>query len=487
MGCVSGGKIEAFVKDGPASVERLLGVSGCKEVAAVGASADVTLASQVRDGCASGSVSVWYEVYREWFCSACPEGVPAGRTLFVRQLHQLVGLSSRPNGRRALAGDGRRTVQYRVFCLERASAKPSKRRARTHNSTPDSDADDSDTSSGAGAAMPMTHRMWLDYDARAREVEDFFHFSNGNSVSMTETLSRVLLDRVARYGITKSLRVWDWCREWGRGGIGWMRRKLPAGRYVVEMTMPARDVPLPVHGRDVSAESFLRFSFLLRDVTADHPDVEQWDEQADEGLLFGRHCLLSFGVTLIEPMVTDDGTLGPLREFYVDNPGFFEASGTGFSFDSDTMLAILGDQSAIMDAISKLGTCEVECFSGQVGHSFCSGWLDGEPDTGEPMVLEYFNSCHRAASVPIGMSYGRFGSLVSTRMVGGCGEYRNRLSRAVEGDYDGYVIGDEFSCETGEREGDFVCDTRDPKRRDSAMSSRTLASGHVIPMSDFSR
>jgi hypothetical protein len=333
----------------------------------------------------------------------------------------------------------------------------------------------------------ITNRGFLAYEARKRELEDFFHFSQGKNVSMCEAVAHIFVDRAARYGLSGTARMWDWCVEHGFGGAGWYRRRLPKGRYILDLSAPAKDLPIPpCDGNDLSDESFIRFSFLLRTPEADHPDVDGWDEQVAEGAVFGRRCLLSVGITLIEPVIDPiDGTRS-MREVYIDNPGLLEMSPTGFSFDSDTLLAILGDQSEIRKLMSEMENDTVECEGGLVGHSASTSWLDGEPHTCSAMVFDERVSCYKGAMSPCGNAYGRFGNFTTMSTVATSGYFAAKMDEAMGSDYSGYLIGDEFSGDTGEREPEFACDTTKPQavwRRPSRLTS----DGHAIPMSDFSR
>ena len=472
-----------FVDAGPASVERLMGVEGCDALLDVASSCGTTLSSQIADDGRSGSVNAWYEAYVRWFRDAYADGDPVSRYVFTRSMHDLFGLGSRPNGRRAFGASGRRDVQYRVFCYRARKASP--RIAREREEAQAAAGELLVIEGGRLAPQSFAHRDFLVYEARKRELEDFFHFSQGKAVSMCEAVAHMFVDRAARFDISRSMRMWDWCAEYRVGGMGWGRRKLPKGRYVLDVTVPATGLPLPpCAGRDLSSESFVRFSFFMRSVDADHPATDSWDEEAAPGAVFGRHCLLSMGITVIEPAIDPVDGERMMREIYIDNPGRLEMSPTGFSFDSDTLLAILGDQTCVKRLIEEMGACEVECVDGEVGHSASSRWLDGEPHSESAMSFDQRASCHRCDMAPYsayGMAYGRFGNVFTLSSVVTAGYYAARINDAYDEDYAGYVIGDEFSGETGDRE--VAYDTTKP----AAYVTSTLCSSgsHSIPMSDF--
>lgn len=476
--------VRDFVEDGPASAERMLGIEACAELTDMLPSLGVTLSSQVDGSGRCSGVGVWYEVYRRWFAERYTDGSAVSRYVFARSVRDLLGLGSRPNGHRAIGRSGRRDVQYRVFCYRgRAMSRVSQAGAQVTSSPIDADPGPA-TVVCAASDYVMSNRDFLSYEARRREIEDFFHFAQGRSVSMCEALSHIFIDRAQRFGISGSMRMWDWCVEHGLGGTGWHRRKLPRGRYVLDIGAPAKGLPIPpCDGNDLVDESFVRFSFLLRTPEADHPDACGWDEEVADGAVFGRHCLLSVGVTLIEPVINPiDGTRH-MREVYVDNPGILEMSPTGFSFDSDTLLAILGDQSDVRRLIDEMEACEVECVGGAVGHSAASAWLDGEPHSMSAMVFDERVSCHNAAFVPYGRAYGRFGSAITTPCVVIGGAYAAKMAEASDEDYPGYILGDEFSGETGERTDDH--DTAHPVAYVDASSWGSTS--HPIPMSSFTR
>ena len=438
-----GNTVVKFVNDvcspqmllGNASAEKVLR-QFCDEVFT-----DFCLLSQTFGAYKTRSINIWYKAYCNWMTSISDTAV--SRTVFTREIRKNFGFISRPCGQRAIS-HGKHTVQYRVFFKgeEKLEENVSKEISLGEKQQ---------------SIICFGNKDFMNYDARKRTLEDFFNFADGRSVSIGESVANIFVERAKSNKISESLRVYDWVHEYARGGVGWIKRKLPKGKYLVELSAPATGLPIPYcGGEDLSDKSYIRLSLLLRDATDEHPQIDSWDEEISEGCIFGRHCLLSFGVTLIEP----NGDY--MQEFYIDNPGLFEMSPTGFSFDSDTVLAILGNQSEIVSAIDAMRNNVVTCFGNEIGHNSNLVWLDGEPNTLSAAAFDYNTIYYRGFMSPCGMAYGRFGNVISLSCIGSDGYYRRLMDKSNNEDYEGYIIGDEFSGVTGDRLSGYEYDTANP-------------------------
>lgn len=446
-----------FISATGSGIDAFLGLEPSDAVRGVTGGNDVSLASQLLGEGRSASVVVWYAAYVAWFSVTYCFGEPVSRTAFSRLVRQHLGLATRPCGSRARGTDGLRRVQYRVFVHGDSSSAPV---LPVVEALPSEPAAVPAPSVGTVMQAPLllTSRIMAADQDRSRDIEDFLQYRQGSAFSAIERISAAVIER--RRAGQLSFRAWDWCCERTRGGAD-VRRKLPEGVYVIEVSVPSEGLGIPAASDvDTSVAGAVRLAMLLRTPSGAHPDLYGWDEDIREGDMFGRKCLLGFVVTVSETAHDALSGVSRVREVSVEDPGMFELSPTGFSFDSDTALAILGDQAEVFALIGGEGNL-VACEDGVEGHVW---GVDGCFVSPVTMHVRSSQAAHETSSV--GHAFGRVpvvSDLVARSQVHG--EFMHALEEAesetsVRGD--GHRMGDEFSSDTGERLEQFAVDTTRP-------------------------
>lgn len=378
-----------FVQYGPASHDALLGkapvveLKRCKNIP--------ELAPKIDSGLRSCATDVWRTCYIDWFRRFYSDGTPVSPTMFARRIRDVLGLATTVSSKRVVIRG--KKMQYREFVY---APRVQTTLVDVHN------ADGSvETVIGEMYARPVAkleaaeteyptlpqsnvtapvfdHKAYLEYEAKRRYYEQRFNASPGFSAHIMDSIFELCN---ARVGDNIRVSTVSWVYE----NDTWVQKPLGKGEVILEFNLdpePYWSTLLGVADEDIR----VKFMAHMRKKNAvAGRSIDMRAERRSEKSYFGKHCLISYSVSLLEPVRDANGVIIRWNEYCLHNCGKDVKSINGTEpFNSEwcgeSLYRVMGEQT-FMDKLAE--SYSASCKEGAPMPRYTSSL---KPESGVPQL-----------------------------------------------------------------------------------------------------
>lgn len=322
--------IADFIKHGPAGRDELLGRLPVPELRRCRAIPQ--LSAKIDSGFRSNAADVWRTCYLDWFKRFYGDGDPVTPDEFLGRIRDLLGLVTKVSSTYVVLS-GKKTA-YREFVVVTQTSfgddggyMHDKSLNSVLSQQPSSFAPVSQRSvvtvdSGQAQSLVFDHRSYLEYEAKRKYYAIRF--------STTPALCAKIMSEVNYMCENGSDRIRVTTAKWSYSGGRWVQRRLPKGEVIMEFFLD-RDRYWADALACVDSDIRIRFMAHMRKVNAEagrHMDVRR--EKSLEKDYFGPHCLISYAVSVLEPVRDSSRQIVMWHEYCVHNCGRDVRSADGF-------------------------------------------------------------------------------------------------------------------------------------------------------------
>lgn len=377
-----------FVQYGPASHDALLGkapvveLKRCKNIP--------ELAPKIDSGLRSNATDVWRTCYIDWFRRFYADGTPVSPTMFARRIRDVLGLATTVSSKRVVIRG--KKMQYREFIyaprlqttlvdVQNADGSVDTVVGELYPRPVPRLAEDNEPqllpSQFSSVTAPVfDHKAYMEYEAKRRYYEQRFNASPGFSAHIMDSIFELCN---ARQGENIRVSTVSWNYEDGK----WIQKPLAKGEVILEFNLDQEPYWATLLG---VADEDIRVKFMahMRKKNAQagrHMDLRA--ERRGEKSYFGKHCLISYSVSLLEPVRDENNVIIRWNEYCLHNCGKDVKSINGTEpFNSEwcgeSLYRVMGDQS----------------FMNRLAESYSASCKPNSP------MPKYTSKCQHEAGVP---------------------------------------------------------------------------------------